>query len=50
MLLEATIARLRAIDIMPSVTTNGGKPKYATITPLKAPMMSAVAIDAAMPT
>ena len=26
-LLEATIARLRAIDSMPSVTTKGGKPK-----------------------
>ena len=26
-LLEATMARLRAIDSMPSVTTNGGMPR-----------------------
>ena len=49
-LFDATIARLRAIDSIPSVTTKDGKLKYATMTPLKAPMISATATAAPMPT
>ena len=41
-LLDTTIARLRAIDSMPSVTTNGGKPMKAISTPLKAPTATPV--------
>src|SRR5882672_2147907 len=39
-LLESTMARLRAIDSIPRVTTNGGTPTYAIMMPFNAPTSS----------